>query len=100
MDKTFQRGDLMKYGVLVKVVPVHWGKDKELNKNTISCWYRPGFRWSPERGQSVVPRNLNLFKVGYSVISKKIDIYTILSFLCSRCCIKNRNRKLVFAFRA
>ncbi|XP_048583024.1 counting factor associated protein D isoform X2 [Nematostella vectensis] len=62
MDKTFQRGDLMDYGVLVKVVPAHWGRDEDLDKNTISCWYRPGFRWSQQRGQSVLPAHLEHFK--------------------------------------
>ena len=63
MDKTFQRGDLGKYGVLVKVVPVHWKKGKDLDTNTISCWYRPGYRWSKQRGQHVVPPSLKHFKV-------------------------------------
>lgn len=63
MDKTYQRGDLMKYGALIKLVPAHWSKGDDLNKNTRSCWYRPGFRWSPEKGQSVLPQDLEKFKV-------------------------------------
>ena len=63
MDKTYQRGDLMSYGALIKLVPAHWSKGNDLNKNTRSCWYRPGFRWSPERGQSVIPKDLEKFEV-------------------------------------
>ena len=63
MDKTIQRGDLKPYGALIKFVPAHWGKGKDLDRNTRSCWYRPGFRWSPEKAQSIVPQNLKGFKV-------------------------------------
>lgn len=63
MDKTFQRGDLLDHGVMVKIIPAHYGKNGDLDKNTISCWYRPGFRWNPIRGQRVVPNNLKDFKV-------------------------------------
>ena len=63
MDKTYQRGDLMPYGALIKLVPAHWSKGDDLNKNTRSCWYRPGFRWSPESGQSVIPKDLEKFEV-------------------------------------
>ncbi|XP_068679493.1 counting factor associated protein D-like [Montipora foliosa] len=70
MDKTYQRGDLKPYGVLVKFVPAHWSKGKNLNKNSQTCWYRPGFRWSPERAQSVVPINLKGFQyVGQEIHS-------------------------------
>jgi len=63
MDKTYQRGDLMPYGALIKLVPAHWSKGDDLNKNARSCWYRPGFRWSPERGQSVLPEDVKKFEV-------------------------------------
>ena len=65
MDKTIQRGDLKPYGALIKFVPAHWGKGKDLDRNTRSCWYRPGFRWSPEKAQSIVPQNLQGFKVHF-----------------------------------
>ena len=60
----------MPYGALIKLVPAHWKKGNDLDKNSRSCWYRPGFRWSPERGQSVVPKKLKKFKV--KVITLKI----------------------------
>ena len=53
----------MPHGALIKLVPAHWSKGDDLNKNTRSCWYRPGFRWSPERGQSVIPKDLEKFEV-------------------------------------
>ena len=53
----------MPYGALIKLVPAHWSKGDDLNKNTRSCWYRPGFRWSPESGQSVIPKDLEKFEV-------------------------------------
>lgn len=65
MDKTIQRGDLKPYGALIKFVPAHWGKGKDLDRNTRSCWYRPGFRWSPEKAQSIVPQNVKGFKVHF-----------------------------------
>ena len=72
MDKTFQRGDLMPYGALVKLVPAHWKKGDDLDENTQSCWYRPGFRWSPEKGQNVVPKNLKKFKVNVEAFLTRI----------------------------
>ena len=63
MDKTFQRGDLRKYGIMVKVIPVHLKKGKDLDTNSISCWYKPGYRWAKQRGQHVIPWNLKNFEV-------------------------------------
>ena len=67
MDKTLQRGDLKPYGALIKFVPAHWSKGKNMNKNTRSCWYRPGFRWAPETAQTVIPKNLKGFKVNIRI---------------------------------
>ncbi|KAL9979945.1 hypothetical protein ACROYT_G008468 [Oculina patagonica] len=77
MDKTYQRGDLMPYGALIKLVPAHWSKGDDLDKNTRSCWYRPGFRWSPERGQSVVPKNLKGFEYVSDEIHSGMPVYKL-----------------------
>ncbi|XP_058968750.2 counting factor associated protein D [Pocillopora verrucosa] len=77
MDKTFQRGDLMPYGALVKLVPAHWKKGDDLDENTQSCWYRPGFRWSPEKGQNVVPKNLKKFKYVGEEIHSGMPVYKL-----------------------
>lgn len=63
MDKTIQRGDLGKNGILFKIVPMHY-EMKPSNHNVISCWYKPLPKWLPRAGQSVIPTNLSEFKVG------------------------------------
>ena len=63
MDKTIQRGDLGKNGILFKIVPMHY-EMKPSNHNVISCWFKPLPKWLPRAGQSVIPTNLSEFKVG------------------------------------
>ena len=62
MDKTIQRGDLGKHGILFKIVPMH-SEMKPSNKDFMSCWYKPVPKWLPRAGQSVIPTNLSEFKV-------------------------------------
>ena len=87
MDQTLQRGDLKPYGALIKLVPAHWGKGKDLDKNTRSCWYRPGFRWSPERAQSVLPKNLKGFEVRSS-LNSPISHVVIVEWFSIECRIR------------
>lgn len=61
MDKTIQRGDLGKHGILFKIVPMH-SEMKPSNKDFMSCWYKPVPKWLPRAGQSVIPTNLSEFK--------------------------------------
>ena len=68
MDKTIQRGDLGKNGILFKIVPMHY-EMKPSDHNFISCWYKPLPKWLPRAGQSVIPTNLSEFKVGKSDIN-------------------------------
>ena len=63
MDKSYQRGDIGPHGVVVKLVPAHWGKHTDLNKNKISCWYKQESIWTKRRAQTVVPMNVKKFKV-------------------------------------
>lgn len=64
MDRSYQRGDIGKYGVVVKITPAHWSKKADLSEaNTISCWYKEDSKWSNRRGQTVVPLNVKKFKV-------------------------------------
>ena len=63
MDKTIQRGDLGKNGILFKIVPMHY-EMKPSDHNFISCWHKPLPKWMPRAGQSVIPTNLSEFKVG------------------------------------
>ncbi|XP_066922832.1 counting factor associated protein D-like [Clytia hemisphaerica] len=63
MDKSYQRGDIGKYGVVVKVTPAHWSKKGDLSEaNTLSCWYKEDSKWSNRRGQTIVPLNVKKFK--------------------------------------
>ncbi|XP_012559591.2 uncharacterized protein LOC100198320 isoform X1 [Hydra vulgaris] len=62
MDKSYQRGDIGPHGVVVKLVPAHWGKHTDLNKNKISCWYKQESIWTKRRAQTVVPLNVKKFK--------------------------------------
>ena len=67
MDKSYQRGDIGKNGVVVKVTPAHWSKKGDLSEsNTMSCWYKEDSKWSNRRGQTVVPLNVKKFKVRLS----------------------------------
>ncbi|XP_068738415.1 cathepsin S-like [Montipora capricornis] len=61
MDKTIQRGDLGKHGILFKVVPMH-SEMKPSDNDFISCWYKALPKWLPRAGQSVIPTNLSEFK--------------------------------------
>lgn len=63
MDKSYQRGDIGKNGVVVKLTPVHWGKKGDLDSTTDSCWYKEDSKWTDRRGQTVVPLNVKKFKV-------------------------------------
>ena len=62
MDKTIQRGDLGKHGILFKIVPMH-SEMKPSDNDFMSCWYKPLPKWLPRAGQSVIPTNLSEFKV-------------------------------------
>lgn len=62
MDKTIQRGDLGKHGILFKIVPMH-AEMKPSDDTFTSCWYRAVPKWLPRAGQSVIPTNLSDFKV-------------------------------------
>lgn len=62
MDKSYQRGDIGKHGVVVKITPAHWSKKADLDENTISCWYKEESKWSNRRGQTVIPMNVKKFK--------------------------------------
>lgn len=69
MDKSYQRGDIGKNGVVVKVTPAHWSKKGDLSEsNTMSCWYKEDSKWSNRRGQTVVPLNVKKFKVPHFFI--------------------------------
>jgi len=70
MDKTIQRGDLGKNGILFKIVPMHY-EMKPSDHNFISCWYKPLPKWLPRAGQSVIPTNLSEFKVGKNDIEMR-----------------------------
>lgn len=61
MDKTIQRGDLGKHGILFKIVPMH-SEIKPSDNDFMSCWYKPLPKWLPRAGQSVIPTNLSEFK--------------------------------------
>ncbi|XP_029202306.2 KDEL-tailed cysteine endopeptidase CEP1-like [Acropora millepora] len=61
MDKTIQRGDLGKHGILFKIVPMH-AEMKPSDDTFTSCWYRAVPTWLPRAGQSVIPTNLSDFK--------------------------------------
>ena len=62
MDKTIQRGDLGKHGILFKIVPMH-SEMKPSDNDLTSCWCKPLLKWLPRAGQSVIPTNLSEFKV-------------------------------------
>ena len=62
MDKTIQRGDLGKHGILFKIVPMH-SEMKPSDNDFMSCWYKILPKWLPRAGQSVIPTNLSEFKV-------------------------------------
>ena len=59
-DKTYQRADLGKYGVTLKVVPMYTDKDG----NYIGCWKLEGHKGWPIIPQPIVP-NMTYFKVRY-----------------------------------
>lgn len=62
MDKTIQRGDLGKRGILFKLVPMH-AEMKPSDDTFTSCWYRALPTWLPRAGQSIIPTKLSDFKV-------------------------------------
>ena len=63
MDKTYQRGDIGKNGVVLKITPAHWKKKGNLDENTISCWYKEENKWIKRRAQTIVPMNIKKFEV-------------------------------------
>ena len=63
MDKTYQRGDIGKTGVVLKITPAHWKKKGNLHENTISCWYKEENKWTKRRAQTIVPLNVKKFEV-------------------------------------
>lgn len=65
VDKTFQRGDLEKYGAYIKEIPKHKTKVGNNNKHSKSCWYEEGNKYDVVRPQSIVPMDLSHFKVLY-----------------------------------
>ena len=63
VDKTFQRGDLGKYGIYIKEIPVHKTKVGHLTKHSKSYWYELGGKHNVVKAQSIVPMDLSNFKV-------------------------------------
>ena len=78
MDKTIQRGDLGKHGILFKVVPMH-SEMKPSDNDFISCWYKALPKWLPRAGQSVIPTNLSEFKVKEKLENESEDILVRIS---------------------
>ena len=82
MDKTIQRGDLGRHGILFKIVPMH-SETKPSDNDYMSCWYKPVSPWFPRAGQSVIPTNLSEFKV-CSLLEMNFDSYQLMgSPICS-----------------
>ena len=78
MDKTFQRGDLEKYGAYIKEIPKHKTKVGNNNKHSKSCWYEEGNKYDVVRPQSIVPMDLSHFKVLYMIIIYRFPSSTSL----------------------
>ena len=62
VDKTFQRGDLDKYGVYIKEIPKHETKVGHNTRHTTSCWYQSGRKNHVVKAQSIIPMDLSHYK--------------------------------------